>query len=72
MENQFSKGDIVRAKRALIKKLLHFPISRSEIMTVIDTHEVKYAGEDSSSIGVTVKDVDGNIHHFSQDNLEKL
>ena len=41
-------------------------------MTVIDVHEVKYNGDGSTSIGVSVKDINGNIFHFSKDNLEKI
>lgn len=72
MEPAFKKGDIVRAKRAHLKKLLHFPILRSEIMTVTDMTEVQYSGESSTSICVQVRDINGEVFLFSQDNLEKI
>lgn len=72
MEPIFKKGDIVRAKRSLLKRILHFPILRSEIMTVTDVHEVQYIGESSASIGVLVQDINGEVLHFSQKNLEKI
>ena len=72
MEKIFKKGDMVRAKRSHIMRLLHFPILRSEIMTVEDINEMTYAGENSPTIGVIVRSIDGDILHFSQDNLEKI
>ena len=72
MEKKFKKGDIIRAKRAILKRLLHFPISRSEIMTVIDVNEIQYSGNNFISIGVITADLSGEIHHYSQDNLEKI
>ena len=80
MESKFKKGDIVRAKRSLLAQMLHLPIFRSEIMTVVAIGKTKYnryvgkslVQDDFYSVSVTVRDIDGNIMPFSQDNLEKL
>ena len=72
MEHTFKNGDIVRAKRAYWKRLLHLPILRSEIMTVLDVHEMQYRGETATSIGVSVRNLDGEEFHFSQQHLEKI
>lgn len=72
METKFKRGDIVRAKRAFFKKILHFPILRSEIMIVTDVHEIQYSGDSFKSIGVSVQDINGKELLFSQKNLEKI
>ncbi|MFW5853291.1 MAG: hypothetical protein ACOCU8_01460 [Patescibacteria group bacterium] len=72
MEKKFKKGEIVRPKRGLLKKLLFSLISRTEIKIVEDIGETQYVGEDFKSIAVIVRDVDGNIESYSQDGLEKI
>lgn len=72
MELRFKKGEIVRPKRALLKKLFLFPISRSEIKVVEDIGETQYIGENFKSISVIVRDINGDIQTYSQDNLEKI
>ena len=72
MEPKFKKGEIVRPKRALLKKIFLFPISRSEIKVVEDMGETQYIGENSKSISVIVRDINGDIQTYSQDNLEKI
>ena len=72
MEHKFVLGDIVRPKRAILMQLFKFPISRSEIMTIIDINDGKYAGDDFDSVIVTVKNINGDVLIYSQSNLEKI
>lgn len=72
MESKFKKGEIVRPKRALLKKLFFLPIHRSEIKVVEDMGETQYIGQSFKSINVIVRDINGDIQNYSQDNLEKI